>query len=231
MRVSERRILKNCASPKASWSMAVDPAPAICGTREWRRPFDEINNRITAGQNNGRVQVMGPVSRVAQFKMIADHAAPSPPGCSRSAGRRPTSPTRPPRRWRASSCCRAPTTAIRSFRGSTRSRQRRSGFSPAGHSGANTTAICLSARRDRLSPPATCCASTCPRAGAAWRSRIPASRTAWPTTRRSSIRPRAKPLRFGTGFGVGTDIQTGPNGNLFVVSLSNGAVYEIHRVH
>jgi glucose/arabinose dehydrogenase len=36
-------------------------------------------------------------------------------------------------------------------------------------------------------------------------------------------------LRFGTGFGVGTDIQTGPNGNLFVVSLSSGAVYEVFR--
>jgi len=36
-------------------------------------------------------------------------------------------------------------------------------------------------------------------------------------------------LLFGTGFGVGTDIQTGPNGNLFVVSLSNGAIYEIYR--
>jgi len=36
-------------------------------------------------------------------------------------------------------------------------------------------------------------------------------------------------LLFGTGFGIGTDIQTGPNGNLFVVSLSNGAIYEIYR--
>lgn len=37
-------------------------------------------------------------------------------------------------------------------------------------------------------------------------------------------------LLFGTGFGVSTDIETGPNGNLFVVSLSAGAVYEIsHR--
>jgi len=36
-------------------------------------------------------------------------------------------------------------------------------------------------------------------------------------------------LLFGTGFGIGTDIQTGPNGNLFVVSLSHGAVYEIFR--
>ena len=33
---------------------------------------------------------------------------------------------------------------------------------------------------------------------------------------------------FGRNFGIGTDVQTGPNGNLFVVSLSNGEVYEIH---
>jgi len=36
-------------------------------------------------------------------------------------------------------------------------------------------------------------------------------------------------LLFGTNFGVATDITTGPNGNLFIVSLSNGAVYEISR--
>jgi uncharacterized repeat protein (TIGR01451 family) len=36
-------------------------------------------------------------------------------------------------------------------------------------------------------------------------------------------------LLFGKGFGVTTDILTGPNGNLFVVSLSKGAVYEIQR--
>jgi len=34
-------------------------------------------------------------------------------------------------------------------------------------------------------------------------------------------------LIIGKDFGITTDIQTGPNGNLFVVSLSNGAVYEI----
>jgi glucose/arabinose dehydrogenase len=36
-------------------------------------------------------------------------------------------------------------------------------------------------------------------------------------------------LLIGRNFGIATDIQTGPNGNLFVVSLSNGTVYEIHR--
>jgi len=36
-------------------------------------------------------------------------------------------------------------------------------------------------------------------------------------------------LLFGTGFGVATHIETAPNGNLVVVSLSDGAVYEIYR--
>jgi len=36
-------------------------------------------------------------------------------------------------------------------------------------------------------------------------------------------------LLFGRDFGIVTDIQTGPNRNLFVVSLSHGAVYEIFR--
>jgi glucose/arabinose dehydrogenase len=34
-------------------------------------------------------------------------------------------------------------------------------------------------------------------------------------------------LLIGRNFGVGTDMQMGPNGNLFIVSISNGAIYEI----
>jgi hypothetical protein len=34
-------------------------------------------------------------------------------------------------------------------------------------------------------------------------------------------------LLIGKNFGISTDIQTGPDGNLYVVSLSNGAVYQI----
>jgi hypothetical protein len=36
-------------------------------------------------------------------------------------------------------------------------------------------------------------------------------------------------LLIGRNFGVVSDIETGPNGNLFVVGLSNGTVYEIFR--
>ena len=35
-------------------------------------------------------------------------------------------------------------------------------------------------------------------------------------------------LLIGTGFGVVTDIETAPDGNLIIVSISNGAIYEIH---
>jgi glucose/arabinose dehydrogenase len=38
-------------------------------------------------------------------------------------------------------------------------------------------------------------------------------------------------LLFGRGFGVVTEIQTGPNGNLFLVSLTDGAIYEIKAVN
>ena len=36
-------------------------------------------------------------------------------------------------------------------------------------------------------------------------------------------------LLFGRNFGIGTDIHTGPDGDLYVVSNSLGSVFEIHR--
>ena len=36
-------------------------------------------------------------------------------------------------------------------------------------------------------------------------------------------------LLFGSRFGVATDIRTGPDGDVYVLSLSNGALYEISR--
>jgi hypothetical protein len=36
-------------------------------------------------------------------------------------------------------------------------------------------------------------------------------------------------LLIGRDFGVVTDIQTAPNGNLIVVSISNGSIYEVFR--
>jgi hypothetical protein len=36
-------------------------------------------------------------------------------------------------------------------------------------------------------------------------------------------------VSFGTRFGIVTEIQTGPNGSLFLVSLADGVIYEISR--
>jgi hypothetical protein len=36
-------------------------------------------------------------------------------------------------------------------------------------------------------------------------------------------------LLIGRDFGVTTDIETGPNGNLYILSLSRGAIYEVFR--
>ena len=36
-------------------------------------------------------------------------------------------------------------------------------------------------------------------------------------------------LLFGRNFGVGTDVHTGPDGSLYIVSLDHGAIYEIDR--
>ena len=38
-------------------------------------------------------------------------------------------------------------------------------------------------------------------------------------------------LLIGRDFGVTTDVETGPNGNLYVVSITNGAVYEVFRLN
>jgi aldose sugar dehydrogenase len=52
--------------------------------------------------------------------------------------------------------------------------------------------------------------------------RVADNRQKWEITESES-------LLIGRNFGVGTDIHTGPNGNVFIVSLSNGAIYEIFR--
>ena len=40
---------------------------------------------------------------------------------------------------------------------------------------------------------------------------------------------QSESLIAGKNFGIGTNIITGPDGNLYVTSLSNGAVYMISR--
>jgi aldose sugar dehydrogenase len=37
-------------------------------------------------------------------------------------------------------------------------------------------------------------------------------------------------MLIGRDFGAGTDIHTGPDGHLYVVSFTKGAIYEIYRL-
>ena len=53
-----------------SFGLAFDPiSGALWNEENGDDSFDEMN-RITAGSNDGWVQIMGPSSRVAQFKQI-----------------------------------------------------------------------------------------------------------------------------------------------------------------
>ena len=105
-----------------SFGMAFDPRSG----RLWEQEngddsFSELN-RVAPGMNSGWVQIMGPASRVAQFKAIETTMGPiSDP--------RPERLLRAPadalaadehrrhaasRRWRGCSCCRARASATRS---------------------------------------------------------------------------------------------------------------------
>ena len=114
--------------------------------------FDELN-RVEPGMNGGWIQIMGPVSRIAQFKQIELTLPPSGgiPGAQLQQIRwQPTnSPTLPGRRSHDSSSCPARTTAIRSSAGSSRPRPRQSASSEAGRSDRSTRTTCSPVRRRR----------------------------------------------------------------------------------
>jgi len=100
------------------FGMAFDPLSGNLWDQEnGDDAFDEMN-RITAGSNNGWVQTMGPVSRVAEFKSIeSTYGAGNlqqlrwPPSLIADT---------PPAALAASTCCPARTTTIRNSAGSMR---------------------------------------------------------------------------------------------------------------
>ena len=212
-----------------SFGMAVDPRTGDLWNQEnGDDSFDEIN-RITAGQNNGWVQVMGPLSRVAEFKMI--ETTPPFDGLQQI-------------RWPPTNIANTPAEARARLLMLPGAHYRDPQFSwkyaiaPAGigflsgrglgrqYDGdlfvgaARPTLDAGYLLRFNLSESRRSLAFSDPRL---------ADRVADNVAKFDAT--ESETLRFGAGFGVGTDIQTGPNGNLFVVSLSNGAIYEIHRVH
>lgn len=210
-----------------SFGMAFDPQSGDLWYQDnGDDSFDEIN-RVERGSNLGWSQVIGPIDRIAEFKAIETSFAPF--GLQQQ-------------RW--------PPSRIASTAAEARSRlfmlpgaayrdpvfSWRWALAPAGIGFLSSSALGADYAGDlfvgasrptlqdgylfrlNLTPDRRSIAVDDPRLN----DRVADNNAKFDITESES-------LRFGAGFGVGTDIQTGPNGNLFVVSLSHGAVYEIAR--
>ncbi|HJY27419.1 MAG TPA: PQQ-dependent sugar dehydrogenase, partial [Pyrinomonadaceae bacterium] len=208
-----------------SFGMDFDPLSGALWTQEnGDDAFDEIN-RVTAGFNGGWIQVMGPVSRVDEFKSIettygagnlqqlrwppSNTAATAQEALSRMYMLPGAQYIDPEFSWKYAL---APSPI-----GFVRGRGLGPQFEGDLFVGASRTTLLngflfrfkLTADRQHFS-------FTDPRLA----DRVADNVDKFDLTESES-------LLIGKDFGITTDIQTGPNGNLFVVSLSNGAVYEI----
>ena len=210
-----------------SFGMAFDPVSGDLWEQEnGDDTFDEIN-RVEPGMNGGWIQVMGPVSRVAQFKEMET-----------TFGARSLQQIR----WPPSNIADTPEEALDRMFMLPGAHYSDPEFSwkwavpPAGIGFLNSRALGPQYENDLFVGAATPATF----GGYLFHFQI--------TGNRQKIGvddPRledrvadnfakhditeSETLLIGENFGVSTDIQTGPNGNLFVVSLSNGAVYEIYR--
>jgi aldose sugar dehydrogenase len=211
-----------------SFGMAVDPVSGALWEQEnGDDSFSELN-RVEPGMNSGWIQIMGPASRVAQFKEI--ETSPEFDGLQQI-------------RWPPTNIADTPEEALSrmvSFGAAAHfsdpelswkfevgpggigfMRGRGLGPQYAGDlfmggsrdflEGGHLFRIQLTGNRRRV-------AVDDPRL----EDRVADNLDKWEGTESES-------LLFGRNFGVGTDINTGPDGNLYVVSLSHGAVYKISR--
>jgi aldose sugar dehydrogenase len=212
--------------------MAVDPVSGSLWQQEnGEDAFDELN-RVEAGQNSGWIQVAGPASRVEEYKQIEttstfnedfpnlqqfrwgpEEIADSPQeALSRLFTLQGARYSDPEFSWKY---VLAPA-AIGFLDSSSLGRQYRSdlfvGFSVPDPLGGPLFHFNLTGNRRAIGVDD-------PRLN---------DRVADNLTFRDMT--ESESLLFGTGFGVVTDIETDPaTGNLIVVSLSQGAIYEISR--
>jgi aldose sugar dehydrogenase len=210
-----------------SFGMAFDPKSGDLWQQEnGDDSFSELN-RVTPGMNSGWVQVMGPLSRLAEFKQIET----TPPFAGLQQAR-----------WNPTNIADTPAEAL----------SRMVSFGPASHFSDPELAwkwevgpggigfldsrdlgreydgdLFMGGSRDLL------------QGGHLFRIELEGNRrevdvddprledgvadnlAKWEGT-------ESETLLFGRGFGTGTDIQSGPDGDLYVVSLTHGNVYEIH---
>ncbi|HZN00764.1 MAG TPA: PQQ-dependent sugar dehydrogenase, partial [Pyrinomonadaceae bacterium] len=208
-----------------SFGMDFDPLSGALWTQEnGDDAFDEIN-RVTPGFNGGWIQAMGPVSRVDEFKSIE---------MTYGAGNLQQL------RWPPSNIAATPQTAVSRMYmlpgaqyvdpefswkyalapspiGFVKGRGLGPQFEGDLFVGASRTTLLNGFLfRFKLTTDRQHFSFTDPRLA----DRVADNVDKFDQTESES-------LIAGKDFGITTDIQTGPNGNVFVVSLSNGAVYEI----
>ena len=207
------------------FGMAFDPESGNLWTQEnGDDAFDEIN-RVTPGFNGGWIQVMGPSGRINEYKSIEVNR---PGGLQQN-------------RWSPTLIADAPAAALSHLYTLPGSQYREPEFSwkyavapsPIGFvkgkalgaqfegdlfvGASRTTLYNGYLFRLRLSIDRLRIAMTDPRL----QDTVADNLDKFDITESES-------LLIGKNFGVATDIQTGPDGNLYVVSLSNGAVYQIY---
>ena len=221
-----------------SFGMTFDPQTGNLWEQEnGDDSFSELN-RVPAGLNSGWVQIMGPASRVAQFKAIeTDPTRPQPFAPNGYFGLQQT-------RWLPTNIADTPEEALArlfmlpgarfkdpelswkfevapggiGFLDSRRLGNKYRGDLFMGGArdlleGGHLFRIELTGNRRAVDPRD-------PRLD----DRVADNVNKWEITESES-------LLFGRNFGVGTDVQSGPDGNLYVVSLSKGAVYVIAPRH
>jgi glucose/arabinose dehydrogenase len=219
-----------------SFGMAFDPRSGDLWEEEnGDDSFSELN-RVEPGMNSGWVQIMGPASRVAQFKAIeTDPTAPQPFAPAGYFGLQQV-------RWLPTNIADTPAQALsRLFMlpGAEFSDPELSWKFEVGPGGLGFLDgrglgreyrgdLFMGGSRDFLEGghlfhfELTGNRRAVDVADPRLRDGVADNVNKWEITESES-------LLFGRNFGVGTDIQTGPDGHLYVVSLSHGAVYEIQR--
>ena len=210
-----------------SFGLAVDPwTGELWESENCDDAFEEIN-RIEAGHNGGWIQAMGPLARVDEFKAIEtspdfhglqqlrwppENIADTPVTARSRMANLPGSHYADPQfSWRYA----VPTAAIGFLENRSLGRKYQGdmfvGAATPALQGGHLFRFELTPNRQRV----------------AWSDPALADSVADNEAKHSIV--ESESLLFGTGFGVSTDIQTGPRGGLFVVSVSAGSVYEIYR--
>jgi aldose sugar dehydrogenase len=220
-----------------SFGMAFDPKSGDLWEQEnGDDSFTEIN-RAQPGFNSGWVQIMGPPERIAQFKAIETTVTPVPPDPFAASyfGLQQI-------RWLPTNIADTPAEALSRLFMLPGAHYSAPEFSwkyevaPAGIGFLDSKALGSRYRNDLFVGAARVFLE----GGALFRFDLKGNRRSFDLddrrlrdlvadNRHKWEITESETLLFGRNFGIGTDVQTGPNGNLYVVSLTDGAVYEVFR--